>query len=140
MYGSLHLFEEKPDRCDKIGSKFSGDKIISITPCVWRIKNPYGGFYNTWGYIEVDSSLFPNLTWEDEPVEVDLITKEKVIELEECKQTIKVLNQGCIYDKGPEFCVSSICPETCGRFKSGYPSKLVDEHFNELDLDKALEQ
>lgn len=71
-YGSLHLFKEKPDRCDKVGGNFPGDKITSITPCVWRIKNPYGSFYDTWGFIEVDSSLFPNLKWEDEPIEVFL--------------------------------------------------------------------
>lgn len=78
--GSLHLFEEKPDRCDKIGGNFPGNKTKSITPCVWRIKNPYGGFYDTWGYIEVDSSLFPNLKWEDEPIEVSLI-EDKELEL-----------------------------------------------------------
>lgn len=75
----LYLFEEKPDRCDHIGGKFPGDKLISITACVWLIKNPYGGFYDTWGNVEIEPTLFPDLTWDDEPIEVKLIEDSKKI-------------------------------------------------------------
>lgn len=69
MYGSLNLFEDKPDRCDKVEGNFPGDKTFNIHPCTWRIKNPYGGF-NISGFVKINKELFPNLKWEDEPVEV----------------------------------------------------------------------
>lgn len=77
-YGDLHLFENKPDRCNKIGGQYSGDKTIDISPCSWSIKNPYDGFYLTGGFIEIDSKLFPELTWEDEPLEVEIFFKNKL--------------------------------------------------------------
>lgn len=76
--GDLHLFENEPDRCNKIGGQYSGDNTIDISPCKWRIKNPFGGFYLTGGFIEIDSKLFTELTWEDEPLEVEIFFKNKL--------------------------------------------------------------
>ncbi|MBP3511152.1 MAG: hypothetical protein J6K19_03825 [Prevotella sp.] len=61
MDGYISLFQERPtrDTCDK------GDI-------------PYGfGGDNTGYYIELPTTSFPDLTWESEPLEVEIIIKRK---------------------------------------------------------------
>lgn len=56
--GPLYLYNEKPER----------------GPYVW---NPIDGGDWICESIEIDPTLFPELKWEDEPIEVELIIKPK---------------------------------------------------------------
>lgn len=84
--GRLNIFSKCPERCDKIGGEYPGDEIMQIIPCVWRIRNPYGGFYSTWGFCEVDKDLLLyqiNITWEDEPKQVNLLTEDMIQDIKD---------------------------------------------------------
>ena len=80
--GTLELFKNKPSRCTlettnlTKGSKRYG-KVT--TQEFWdedQVFDGYDKWYYPGEYFEIDPSLFPELTWEDEPVEVFLITGE----------------------------------------------------------------
>ena len=55
--GELTLYSNKPRRCEFIGWNHES----------WDSGNDY--------WIELDSKLFPDLTWDDEPIEVELVRK-----------------------------------------------------------------
>ena len=57
--GELDLYRNKPQRCDAIG---------------WSHEN-WDSYDEHW--IQLDSKLFPDLTWNDEPIEVELVRKNK---------------------------------------------------------------
>lgn len=57
--GELNLFITKPQRSDAIGYNYEN----------WDSYNEH--------WISLDSKLFPDLTWDDEPIEVELVRKNK---------------------------------------------------------------
>ena len=80
--GTLELFKNKPSRCTlettnlTKGSKRYG-KVT--TQEFWdedQVFDGYDKLYYPGDYFEIDPSLFSELTWEDEPVEVFLVTGE----------------------------------------------------------------
>lgn len=77
--GTLELFKNKPLRCTlEITNTVKGDKNYGkvTTKEFWdedQVFNGYDKWYYPGDYFEIDSSLFPDLKWEDEPLEVDLI-------------------------------------------------------------------
>lgn len=110
--GNLRWFETKPGR-----DWGNYDDYLHNELTVWKDEVIENNEHILPNY------LFPELTWEDTPVEVELIPKERVIELEECEQTVKVLQKLYrVSDKTVDL----------HTLKSSYPSKLVDEYFNEL--------
>lgn len=60
--GRLFLFTNKPIRHEKCPGLWVNDNVI--TPIM-----------------EIDPSLFPNLKWEDEPLEVELTPTVKVVNI-----------------------------------------------------------
>ena len=77
--GTLVLFKNKPSRCTlettnlTKGSKRYG-KVT--THEFWdedQVFDGYDKWYYPGDYFEIDSSLFPDLKWEDEPLEVNLV-------------------------------------------------------------------
>lgn len=85
--GELYLFMTKPTRgCDE-----------------WQINDE--DIYDSWGTV-LPRDLFPKITWEDDPLEVELIQVHRIAD--EVLETIRE------------------------NITSGYPSDLVDKHFNEL--------
>lgn len=77
--GTLVLFKNKPSRCTlettnlTKGSKRYG-KVT--THEFWdedQVFDGYDKWYYPGDYFEIDSSLFPELKWEDEPLEVNLV-------------------------------------------------------------------
>ena len=80
--GTLVLFKNKPSRYTlettnlTKGSKRYG-KVT--THEFWdedKVFDGYDKYYYPGDYFEIDPSLFPNLKWEDEPLEVDLYIKD----------------------------------------------------------------
>ena len=63
--GELTLFSNKPHRCTSIGKDNEYWDIVLV--------NKYTSA------MILNSNMFPNLTWEDEPIEVELIIKQHVI-------------------------------------------------------------
>lgn len=59
--GDLYLFEKKPHRTQRAEGN------------VWRTDES--------DYMRVDSSMFPQLTWEDEPMEITLKQKDNTLAL-----------------------------------------------------------
>lgn len=78
---TLTLFKSKPFRCTlettnkTKGSKRYGKVTIQKFWDETQVSDGYKSYYPG-DYFEIDSSLFPELTWEDEPVEVFLVTGE----------------------------------------------------------------
>jgi len=61
--GQLTLFTNKPHRCTDVGWDNESWDVVSMDEFTdTMILNP---------------NLFPNLTWEDEPIEVELALKKK---------------------------------------------------------------
>ena len=61
--GQLTLFTNKPHRCTDVGWDNESWDVVSMDEFTdTMILNP---------------NLFPNLTWEDEPIEVELTLKKK---------------------------------------------------------------
>lgn len=57
--GDLKLFYNKPFRLYEDNFKFGDDKWVT-----------------TWiNWMQIDPNLFPELTWDDEPIEVEIIRK-----------------------------------------------------------------
>lgn len=61
--GQLTLFSEKPNRCTEAGWNNESWDIVSIDE-----------FTDT---MILNSNMFSDLTWDDEPVEVELVVKNK---------------------------------------------------------------
>ena len=80
--GTLVLFKNKPSRCTLVATNTnkSSKRYGKVTTQeFWdedKVFDGYDKWYYPGDYFEIDSSLFPELTWEDEPVEVFLITGE----------------------------------------------------------------
>lgn len=75
--GTLKVWKLKPSREVIICTSNKGDKIYNE---FWDETNDgYNGdipFYPD-DYFKIDTSLFPFLTWEDEPIEVELVEVNK---------------------------------------------------------------
>ena len=81
--GTLELFKNKPSRYTlETTNKTKGSKRYGKTTVTefWdedQVFDGYDKYYYPGDYFEIDSSLFPNLKWEDGPLEVDLYIKDK---------------------------------------------------------------
>ena len=60
--GELTLFSNKPHRCTDAGWNNESWDVVSMDE-----------FTDT---MILDSNMFPDLTWEDEPIEVELVIKQ----------------------------------------------------------------
>lgn len=63
--GELTLFSNKPNRYTSIGKEPINE--------YWDVV-PVNKFTSA---MILNSNMFPNLTWEDEPIEVELVIKQK---------------------------------------------------------------
>lgn len=59
--GELNLYKAKPQRSDAIGYNHESWDTLKFDD----------------NGIELDPKLFPDLTWDDEPIEVELVRKNK---------------------------------------------------------------
>lgn len=62
--GQLTLFSNKPHRCKEVGWNNESWDVVSMDE-----------FTDT---MILNSNMFPDLTWEDEPIEVELISKQQI--------------------------------------------------------------
>ena len=59
--GQLTLFSDKPHRCMEVGLKNESWDIVAMNAFT--------------DMMVLNSDVFPDLTWEDEPIEVELVIK-----------------------------------------------------------------
>lgn len=92
---TLTLFKNEPFRCTvettnlTKGSKRYGKVTTKEFWDEEQVSDGYKSYYPG-DYFEIDSSLFPELTWEDEPKEVYLVTEEDYKLLQKKKEEIRL--------------------------------------------------
>lgn len=60
--GDLNLFSHKPHRCTDVGWDNESWDVVSED--------------NLIDFMLINPNMFPDLTWEDEPIEVELVVKQ----------------------------------------------------------------
>ena len=63
--GELNLYTHKPNRCTAVGWNNESWDIQSTDEYV--------------NFMTLDPSMFPELTWDDEPIEVELVIKKNKV-------------------------------------------------------------
>lgn len=62
---------------------------------IWIALNKFG--YEDWG-VNIDKNLFPNLTWEDEPIEIELTKVDRhFIQCDKCGKAFSYLDRDVNY-------------------------------------------
>ena len=84
--GELFLWKYKPERGDEL----------------WNVE----GMFTFEPWFMIDSNLFPNLSWEDEPIEIEIIpksAKETLLEYEAIYDHVNYAGKSMLCDTGEDF-------------------------------------
>lgn len=120
--GTLELFKNKPSRCTLETTNLTKEskRYGKVTTHeFWdedQVFDGYDKWYYPGDYFEIDSSLFPELTWKDEPVEVEPVSVNRRV-CDYCGYSYTYHDSDIIDESEPEkenFWMYTVCPK-CGR-------------------------